>query len=71
MTTIEITVGRLLCGKVRSYLDACKFKGWDVNYLESSGLLERDFVIIGSASAMSSVHKDLNDWMKAMEVSDA
>jgi hypothetical protein len=62
MANMTITVGRMLCGKVRLFLDQCKFKGMDVDYLESSGWVERDFTIKGSDKDVLSVHASLKDW---------
>ncbi len=61
-TTMTFTAGRMLCGKVRSFLDSCKFKGLDIDYLESSGWFERDFTVRGSAKDVLTVQTDLKEW---------
>jgi len=62
MANTSITVGRLLCGTVRGYLDKCKFKGMDVDYIESGGWIEREFVIKGSNEDIIKIHAALKAW---------
>jgi hypothetical protein len=42
-----ITAGRLLWGQVRDCLNQAKFRGMDIEWIESSGWVERDFTIKG------------------------
>ena len=62
MTTFRMTVGRLLCGRLRDYLDGCKFRGADISYLESSGWVEREFIIKGDDNHMITVRASLIAW---------
>ncbi len=62
MASIEITVGRLLCGKVRRFLDKCIFKGSDIAYIESSGFIQRDFTVKGSDADIIMVRDSLNEF---------
>lgn len=66
MASMNFTAGRLLCGEVRSFLDKCKFKGMDIEYLESSGWLERDFTIKGSDNDILAIHKSLKKWSESL-----
>ncbi len=62
MMTFEITVGRLLCRHIREYLEKCKFKGYEIEWIESSGFIEREFVIKGDPIHVEPVAKDLERW---------
>ena len=64
MAHIKLTVGRLLCGEVRYFLDSCKFKGMDIEYLESSGWVQREFIVKGSDQAILSINSSLVKWVK-------
>jgi len=46
ITTIE--AGRLVCGRIRDFLNGCKFQGMEINFIESTGFLFRVFTIKGS-----------------------
>jgi hypothetical protein len=63
MASMRFTAGRMLCGKIRTFLDQCKFEGMDVDYLESSGWFERDFMIKGSDKDVTIVLHSLRDWV--------
>ncbi len=67
MGSVNLTVGRMLCGQVRDFLESCKFKGMDIEYLESSGWLERDFTVKGSNDDIIAVHQSFKDWMKRLD----
>ena len=62
MANMKFTAGRMLCGKVRSFLEQCKFKGMDIEYIESSGWVTRDFTIKGSDNDILTVHRSLAEW---------
>lgn len=66
MRTIEIKVGRFLCGRVRDFLNKCKFKGMDIQFNESSGFIERDFTIRGADNDISLVKSSLNNWVNSL-----
>lgn len=67
MRTIEIEVGRLLCGKVRDFLNKCKFKGMDIQFNESSGFIERDFTIRGADNDIAIVKSSLDNWLDSLD----
>lgn len=62
MTRMKVTVGRLLCRQVRDFLKEARLVGWDIDYVESSGLIERDFTIIGPSSDLRFVKSALDNW---------
>lgn len=53
--TETITAGRLICGFVRDALKQAKFKGFDIEWLESSGWIERTFTIKGNPQHVQTV----------------
>jgi len=62
MCTIELTAGRMLCGKIRNFLNRCKFEGMNIEFIESSGWITRDFVIKGDAADMNTIKGSLDIW---------
>lgn len=64
MRSFSIEVGRLLCGKVRDYLNAAKFKGAKIEWLESSGFLEREFTIKGDSGDVKAIERDFDEWFR-------
>lgn len=62
MASMKFTAGRLLCGKIRDFLNECKFEGMHIDYVESSGLIERDFLIKGSDKDILTVSRALKNW---------
>jgi len=68
MRTIEFEVGRLLCGQVRDFLNKCKFKGMDIEFNESSGLIERDFTIRGADNDIALVKSSLDNWISSLDI---
>jgi hypothetical protein len=64
MATFTFTAGRFLHGKVREFLNHCKFKGMDIDYLESSGFIERDFTIKGSDEDVAYIRASIGWWIK-------
>ena len=67
MASINITVGRMLCGQVRNFLNKCKFQGMDIEYLESSGWVQRDFTIKGPVNDVTTVQKSLEAWIDKLD----
>jgi hypothetical protein len=67
MRTIEIEVGRLLCGKVRDFLNKCKFQGMDIQFNESGGFIERDFTIRGADNDIALVKSSLDNWVNSLD----
>ena len=60
--TYTYVAGRMLCGTLREYLDECKFKGMDIDYLEGKGWIERKFTIKGSDADVKRVGETINRW---------
>lgn len=67
MSLITIEVGRLLCGELRDYLNKQKFKGLNISWIESTGMIEREFLIKGNNDDLSVIKKDFDKWMKSIE----
>lgn len=65
MTRIELQAGILLCGRLRDYLNKCKFKGMQIEYFEGSGWFKRDFVIRGKDSDIEIIDRDLKHWISS------
>ena len=61
-TTLKFTVGRLLCGQVRDFLKECEFRGLGIRWIESSGWIEREFVIRGEPEALRKIHRAFQKW---------
>lgn len=59
---IEFKVGRFICGTVRDFLESCKFKGFDISYIESSGWIVRTFTIKGSREHIIIVNASIIRW---------
>ena len=59
----EYDVGRLYCSDVRTYLERCKFKGLDIQYMESSGFLSRTFIVKGEGEDFDKVTGQLSAWV--------
>ncbi len=64
MAHMTITLGRMLCGNARNFLDSEKFKGRNIEYLESKGFIERDFTIKGSNEDILYIKKCFHNWAK-------
>ena len=65
--TLTYDIGRLLCGRIRSYLNKCKFKGMKIDYYESKGFFEREFVIKGDYDDVLQVKRDIDNWARSLE----
>lgn len=63
-TTIEFTVGRLACGPIHRFLEKCKFKGLKIEFMESSGFLQRNFIVKGDAYTLNSIAHSIKEWSK-------
>jgi len=61
--SISITVGRMLCGQLRDHLNQCKFKGYNIDFIESSGWIQRDFVIKGDLHDIKKLKFQLDSWV--------
>jgi hypothetical protein len=66
MRSFSIEVGRLLCGRVRSYLAKAKFEGAKIEWIESSGILEREFTIKGESEDVKAIERDFDVWFQVM-----
>ena len=61
--TINVTVGRFICGQLRDHLNQCKFNGYNIDFIESSGWIERDFVIKGDLDDIKRLKFQLDSWL--------
>jgi len=59
---ITIEVGILLCSQVRNFLNECKFNGMNIEFIEGSGWVSRDFHIKGDANDIIKIKKSLDSW---------
>ena len=64
--SFRITVGRLLCSKLRDFLDNEIFRGKKIRWREGRGWIEREFSVIGDAADINAVAERINNWVKAM-----
>jgi len=62
MSTISFTAGRLLCRPIRKGLERMKFQGLDIQWMESGGLIEREFTVKGADSQLRIVKKAIEAW---------
>jgi hypothetical protein len=69
MTVETITAGRLLWGQVRDCLKQAKFLGMDIEWIESSGWVERDFTIKGKPEDVRLIVNGLMEAFKNLEQS--
>lgn len=60
-----VIIGRLLCRDVRDFLKMRQFEGYDIKFWESSGLIERTFMVRGEASDVADTLVKLTDWAKS------
>ena len=67
MKNFEFIVGRLLCRPVRDFLKRCQFNNLDIEFYESSGLLDRTFVIKGNDKDVTNVKHSLFEWAKDLD----
>ncbi len=67
---VRITLGRLLCGGMRDYLEQQRLRHPELRYTESSGWIERTFLIIGPRDVMLGVERDIRAWADRLEEED-
>jgi hypothetical protein len=67
MARLELTVGRLLCGSLRDELNRMKFEGHNIDFWESSGFFQRDFVIKGDEKSLRLLDAGLMDWQERLQ----
>ena len=63
-TTMEFKAGRLLCHHIRDFLNGLKFKGNDLDFMESSEFFQRTFYIKGEVGILNGVRYSLEKWAK-------
>ncbi len=68
--TITVTVGRLLCRQFRDRLYEQKFRGLNINWRESFGLLESRFIIVGHLMEVIKVTSELENWKRRLSDAD-
>lgn len=64
MASMNFIAGRLLCGRIRNFLDRCKFEGIQIDYIESKGWFNREFTIKGSAQNIVQINACIEKWAK-------
>ncbi len=47
--TLPITAGKLMCRHIRNFLERCKFEGRNIQYLETKGFIENEFIVKGNS----------------------
>lgn len=67
MSSFVFTAGRILCGRVRDFLNQMQFIGYNITFLESSGWIEREFLIRGDEAAISFAKTTLAHWARSLE----
>ncbi len=64
---LQLTIGRLYCRDIRYFLNQCQFKGHNVEFIESKGLLQRHFTIKGDSQIIETIKITLDNWLKQFE----
>lgn len=62
MKILSIVAGRLLCGAIRDFLKKAKLMEIIEDYTESSGFLEREFVIKGTEEGLLTVKESIEEY---------
>jgi hypothetical protein len=62
--TLTYEVGILLCRQVRDFLKMCKFVGYNIDWIESSGWFERTFTIKGDDAHIDRIIETILEWDK-------
>ncbi len=57
-------IGILLCSEVRNALDLAKFNGFDIEYFESTGWIERDFIVKGNADHIKQLYPKMKKFFE-------
>jgi hypothetical protein len=60
--TIEFETGILLCGKVRDFLERCKFEGMNIEWREGRGWISRDWIVKGNPADIQIINASLQQW---------
>lgn len=66
--SLTFTAGILLCGKIREYLESRRFEGFDFEWREGRGWIEREWIIRGTPTAVRLIHGDIKAWVKDNEL---
>lgn len=66
MQTLEYTVGRFLCGKLRGYLERMRFLNPELRFHEGRGWITRTFIVMGPPEVLRQVSRDMADWEARM-----
>jgi hypothetical protein len=61
---MTFVAGRLLCGPIREYLKKAKFKGYDIDFHESRGWFEREFIVKGDLEHLKIVKADIDRYVE-------
>lgn len=61
--------GRIWCGRVRDFLREQRLLGWQIEWVESSGVFSRSFTISGPVAHVEHVGDILIDWCRRLNES--
>jgi hypothetical protein len=56
---VRFDVGRVMCGQVRTFLESEKFRGRNIQWLESGGWLSHLFTVKGDAQDVIEISRQL------------
>ena len=63
-TCFYFTVGIMFCGKIREFLESCRFKGMDIEWREGRGWIEREWIIRGASDDVLATNRTIIQWIK-------
>lgn len=69
--TFEVTIGRLMCRNFRDMVSIHQFKGAQLDIWESSGLIERHFVVRGPEQDVRAVEAHWRRFTEDLERREA
>lgn len=64
---IEYTVGSMIAGKLRDYLNGEKFKGRKIDFFEGKGFIERKFIIRGNRADIAHIEAVMADYIERIK----
>lgn len=68
MATLE--VGRLYWGEIRFFFKKMQLKGYDVEFIESDGIVDKEFTYRAKPDDMAILRRYFNDWIKRLDEID-
>jgi len=64
MKTFEMTAGRLHWSNIRDFVNEMKFRGYNIELLESKGWIDRKFLVRGDARAIAIFQQAAETYVK-------